>query len=365
MALKKFYSKRYIQPIIHILFWSLLIFSPYLFRNEESWKGFSGWQMRVLIYKVFSAILFYFNYFYLYPSIYKKKGIGQYLLAVILVLIVMVSLSFAIDRLYFDGLRDHDRPKTGIGEKMHNRHRHGSGFGFLMGMLWNVLLPYQLAIVVSFSFRIYADNLEQEKLRKEKENENLKTELSFLRSQVSPHFIFNVLNNLVSLARKKSDLLEPSLIQLSNLIRYMLYENDDEKVSLEREVAYLQNYIDLQLLRFGDDVTVKFDPQGDLNGYLIEPMLLTAFVENAFKHGVGMIENPHIEVAIKVNRETNWLDFKVMNNVSAEPGAKDKSSGIGLNNVKRRLELLYQDRHQLEIRQTVHEFVIDLKIKLQ
>jgi two-component system LytT family sensor kinase len=122
------------------------------------------------------------------------------------------------------------------------------------GWYFTNIITYVFIIGISFSYRIILDNGRLEKVRKEKENENLKTELSFLRSQVSPHFIFNILNNMVSLARKKSDMLEPSLIELSKLMRYMLYENDDERVSLGREVEYLKSYIALQLLRFGDDV---------------------------------------------------------------------------------------------------------------
>ncbi len=369
MDIRNFYSNKYIQPLLHILFWGLLIFSPYLFRNEETWNGFNDWQLRILVYKVLLAILFYFNMYFLYPVIYKKRGIGIYILFVLLTIAVLISLSFYLDRLIFSEQIGRRGPPIRPGRQGGGgppRHNDGEpSFDIFLGWIWSTILPYLFVSGISFSYSLFRDSSKEEKLKKERENENLKTELSFLRSQVSPHFIFNVLNNMVSLARKKSDLLEPSLIQLSNLIRYMLYENDEEKVSLQREVEYLHNYIDLQLLRFGDDVNITFHPQKNLGGYVIEPMLLTAFVENAFKHGVGMVENPHIDITLNVDEETGWMDFKVMNAVAPQQDTKDKSSGIGLVNVKRRLELLYHENYNLDIMHTESVFIASLKIKLK
>ena len=111
-------------------------------------------------------------------------------------------------------------------------------------------------LAASTAYRMIKDRTRADRIAREKENENLKTELSLLRSQVSPHFMFNVLNNMVALARKKSDLLEPSLLKFSSLMRYMLYEADEEKVSLEKETEYLQSYIDLQQQRFGKNVQI-------------------------------------------------------------------------------------------------------------
>ena len=231
--------------------------------------------------------------------------------------------------------------------------------------LYYLILPYIFIIGISLSYRIVRDSSRREKLRKEKENETLKTELTFLRSQVSPHFMFNVLNTLVSMARKKSDMMEPSLIKLSNLMRYMLYESNDEKISLEQEIQYLKSYIDLQLLRFGDDLILEMDIERNVEGFEIEPMLLIAFVENAFKHGVGMVENPFINITLRVDPQTSWLTFLVENSISPVESSKDRSSGIGLNNMRRRLELLYTDRYKLETREKDGIFVSDLRIRLK
>jgi LytS/YehU family sensor histidine kinase len=200
-------------------------------------------------------------------------------------------------------------------------------------------------------------------LYKERLNENLKTELALLRSQVSPHFMFNVLNNMVALARKQSDLLEPSLIKLSSLMRYMLYETGEQKVSLEKETEYLQSYIDLQQQRFGKKVIVNVTVTPADKQYDIEPMLLIPFVENAFKHGTGMIE--HAQIDINLQAMNNILHFTVKNKYAPSSSEiKDTASGIGLANVQRRLELLYSHNHELTINKDNDTFSIALQIHL-
>ncbi len=177
--------------------------------------------------------------------------------------------------------------------------------------------------------------------------------------------MFNVLNTLVSLARKKSDMMEPSLIQLSHLMRYMLYESNDERISLEKEVEYLRSYIDLQLLRFGDDLDIQVNIGQDLEGYEIEPMLLISFVENAFKHGIGMVPNPFIKIMLEIDHSKNWLEFEVQNSMDFSGGTRDKSSGIGLANMRRRLDLLYNGSYKLETVQNDDTFVSRLKLLLK
>ncbi len=368
MGVKRIYSNKYLQPILHVLFWGVLIFSSYFFRRDDQWKGFDAWQYKMMVLKMLLAFVFYFNTYFLYPAIFKKRGILLYLTSVVATLTAMFFLrgyiEESIDKIFPEFNRDWGRGMR-RGSRMFPEIDAVTMFFFWLARIWGRLQLFFLVMGTSFTYRIIMDNARAEKIRKERENENLKTELSFLRSQVSPHFIFNILNNMVSLARKKSDLLEPSLIQLSNLIRYMLYENDDEKVTLQKEIDYLKSYINLQLLRFGDDVTITFNPPENTGHYTIEPMLLAPFVENAFKHGVGMVENPQINIMLVMDDETGWLDFKVMNSIAPPRDSKDKSSGIGLVNVRRRLELLYKEDFSLDIMQTDSVFVTDLKLKLK
>jgi len=195
------------------------------------------------------------------------------------------------------------------------------------------------------------------------QREQLKMELSFLRSQVSPHFMFNTLNSLVALARKGSDKLEPALIELSNLMHYMLYESDQEKVSLTREVNYLQSYIDLQTLRFGNRVRILFSMQPLPEERYIEPMLLIPLIENAFKHGIGLIDDPEINISLAVEGDRLTLEVRnKYNHYTTE--VKDKVAGIGLKNLTRRLKLLYPDRHEMLAVKNGHWFNASLKLQL-
>jgi LytS/YehU family sensor histidine kinase len=225
-----------------------------------------------------------------------------------------------------------------------------------------VIFPFLFIWAMSTVYWFVTDKISTEQLMKERENENLKTELSFLRSQVSPHFLFNVLNNMVAMARLKSDQLEPSLIRLSGLMRYMLYESDDTSVTLVREIEYVNSYIELQKIRFAKSLCIKvnMDP-GD--NQLIEPMLLIPFIENAFKHGTGTIEEPVIDIYLKISE--GLIDFRVKNRFNeANEEVKDRTSGIGLQNVIRRLNLLYDQKHILSINKENGWFSVSLQIKL-
>jgi len=226
------------------------------------------------------------------------------------------------------------------------------------------LFPLALIVFCSFSYRLYLEKIRQNARIRELETTQLKTELDFLRSQVSPHFMFNLMNTLVSMARKKSELMEPSLISLSQLMRYMLYDSSNEKIELLREIEYLKSYINLQLLRFGDTVRFNLFLSGDPQGYAIEPMLLIPFVENAFKHGTEGVDEPMIEVVVSIDNKKDILRVKVMNSVGRVERKENEGSGIGLVNVRRRLDLLYPNRHILNIEETDQLFTVNLTINL-
>jgi LytS/YehU family sensor histidine kinase len=176
--------------------------------------------------------------------------------------------------------------------------------------------------------------------------------------------MFNLMNTLVSMARKKSEAVESSLISLSKLMRYMRYDNDDSQISLEKEIEYLKNYIDLQLLHFGDNLCLNLFLSGNFAGFKIEPMLLIPFVENAFRHGMRAIKDPIIDVSIGMDSHKRLFHMVVMNNIGEKVNISDKDSGFGLNNVQRRLELLYPDTHLITVTQNEDLFTVCLEIDL-
>jgi LytS/YehU family sensor histidine kinase len=225
------------------------------------------------------------------------------------------------------------------------------------------VFPALFIFAISAAIKITNEWFKAEKQKKEMENEKLNSELAFLKSQVNPHFLFNILNNICSLARKKSDNTEDAIIQLSRIMRYMLYDSKDEKVSLEKEVEYLQNYIDLQRLRISDSVVISFTIEGDINGKMVEPMLLIPFVENAFKHGVSYLDESNIEINLKIDQDV--LHFRVENyRVKKIDNPVQQESGIGLKNVLRRLDLLYPGSHIINIEETATKYIVNLYISL-
>jgi hypothetical protein len=299
-------------------------------------------QVESITTNILLAIFFYTNMFVLVPRVLTRRGWPFYMLCVLLAFSIYIAVGYMI--------------RINIMPQGIFAHRVGVGPPLFMGMP-NFLMVFGL----SLALRIMQDRSDFETARKEQENEKLKSELSFLRSQVSPHFMFNVLNSLASLARKKSDQVEDAIIQLSQLMRYSLYHTD-KKVTLEQEAEYLNNYIELQKLRFGASVEMRFHVDIVQRDVVIEPMLLVPFVENAFKHGVGLMADPIIIIMLKADGDS--IHFAVRNKFNASPSEiKDASSGIGLQNVKRRLDLLYKDHYTLNIYATKENwFITELTI---
>jgi LytS/YehU family sensor histidine kinase len=182
-----------------------------------------------------------------------------------------------------------------------------------------------------------------------------------LRKQTNPHFLFNTLNSIYSLAHKKSDLVPDAIVTLSELMRYMLYETDNKTVLLEKEINYIQNYIELQKLRLNNIENIYVNIHGETKNKFIEPLLLISFIENAFKYGTDYKGNTNVKIKIQV--EGNVLDFWVENRVEKfEYDAEN--SGIGISNIKNRLKLLYPDSHTLTIVEKDQIYSVHLNLKL-
>jgi LytS/YehU family sensor histidine kinase len=206
----------------------------------------------------------------------------------------------------------------------------------------------------------------QQQENQELEKEKMISELRYLKSQVHPHFFFNTLNNLYGLTLSKSDTAPEVVLRLSDLMSYMLYDTNTQWVPLEKEINYIRNYIALEKLRFGKRFNVSFQVQGDTSSIVIAPLLLLPFIENSFKHSI----NKEIEgawIAIDLTIKEAALAFTVENSMIKEPmnGEESESAGgLGLQNVKRRLELLYKERYTLKIFEEESEYLVVLKLDL-
>lgn len=226
---------------------------------------------------------------------------------------------------------------------------------------FNTFLLVSLFFALSTSIRLILEWSKKEKEQVLITSQKVSSELSFLRSQLNPHFLFNTLNSIYSLANKKSDDTTTAIVTLSELMRYMIYEVNENLVLLKNEVDHIQNYIDLQLLRLKDSSGVRVNIIGDLN-YKIEPMLLISFIENAFKYGTDF--KGRTDVSIKLSVTDNILHLNVQNKVSLQNN-QNHNSGIGLENIKNRLNLLYPKTHELIITQTKDFYKVDLSIQLK
>jgi len=339
-------KNKYTIILLHIGFWLAFTSLPLLIVPHNLGRpgslpplpSFPKENTSVLFWFQFVFIIFfYFNSDFLIPQFLRKSKLVLYWISILGCIAVIFGGFYLINRYVF--LWPHNHPPR--------------------------LPVFHLLFIFGLScgYRYYIDRTKDEQLRKEKDFENVKTELYFLRSQISPHFIFNVLNSMVSLSRKRSDLMEPILIKLSELMRYMLYETF-HTVQLRTEISYIQSYIDLQTMRFGDKVPVGFEVSGSMDSFEIEPMLLIPLVENAFKHGVGLIINPAIQISAEVNN-SGELKFRVRNRyMSGQEQSKESNPGIGLKNLQRRLNLLYQDRYELTLEKEEEWYDATLLLKL-
>jgi len=227
--------------------------------------------------------------------------------------------------------------------------------------VWNELRMVIITGIYSILIHFTISWFDSQKLKAELINQTKTSELALLRSQINPHFLFNTLNNIYSLVIKKSDDAPEALMKLSSIMRYTLYDSNADKVPLNKEVEYLNSFIELQQLRFKPDNFVKFDITGNIELHTIAPMILIPYVENAFKHGSKKVQSPGIIIKLEVTDKKTI--FEVMNFVqSDEASNKDIAGGIGLQNVKRRLELLYKDKHKITISQPENQFIVKLEI---
>ncbi len=199
--------------------------------------------------------------------------------------------------------------------------------------------------------------------KKDLEQQNIESEMALLRSQISPHFLFNTLNNIDSLIFLNQKWASDAVIKLSEILRYMLYEANIDRVPLETEVSYLKSYVELQHLRIEQEGFVHFDVKGKIGNHKIAPMLLIPFVENAFKHGKKNVQSPGIMIKIMASAEEISFDITNYVNTTQEIN-KDETRGIGLKNVERRLKLIYPGKHKLVIETGDELFVVQLKISI-
>jgi hypothetical protein len=354
----------------------IFLFLPYAFTSTGSIfslpKLASNPHDRIYFFIYFLLLLFfYFNYYILIPKIYFKEKQVRYVFILVLFLFFFLWISTIFDtpdRNFLDFRDSNPFPKEDIHQPKPERFGHPkepmphkitppklgelNHFGGPPTQYNHTIMVYLIGVISSLFIAI--------KIRLQKvEEDKMKSELSFLKAQINPHFLFNTLNSIYSLAIKKDDKTADAVVQLSELMRYIMTNANDDVIALDKEINYINNYILLQKTRLGNTVTVDYTMEGNPFGKAITPLILISFIENAFKHGVNPNENS--EICIRITIVGDYLTLFVCNN---KVQSMQSDSGIGLQNTIERLTLLYPKNHVLSIDDNPKTYLITLTLKV-
>jgi len=332
---------------IHIIGSLLFLSLPILFSPDIS-ESFNLFKIKPFQRDFFSfallLIFFYLNYFLFIPNFYFKK---KYVVFAISILVSFIILS-ALPSFLFPP--KHSNPEH-FNHPIHQLPK--PGFFLKFG---EYLFRFIAVFTLSFMIKIY--------LRwKQTEKEKSDAELSYLKAQINPHFLFNTLNSIYSLSiEEKAHKTSNSIIELSKMMRYVLNDSHQEYVSLEKEINYIKSFIELQKVRLGNTINLNYKIEGEITGKKIAPIILIPFIENAFKHGINPEENSKIKIEISVSE--NQIHLLVVNDKVKIQTKTTEQSGIGIENTKNRLSLLYPNKHQIIISDTEKNYSVSLSIKI-
>ena len=332
--------------LIHIVVWVGLSIFPLLIAYSDLGKI----PNELFLKQLLRPVLFYTNYLIFVPLLLLKRKLLPYLLVSFLFLFTYNYFTEEILRNIFN--LSHQIPFRDPPE------------GRKLPVNMRLIVPVVFSLTIYLLGGIYGliiDFYKREQKSREMEHEQTDIKLQYLRNQLNPHFLFNSLNSIYSLVRRKSDDAPEAVITLSELMRYMLYEANDKEVPLEKELDYIQNYISLQRLRIKNSEDVKINIHGNCKGLKIYPLILITFIENAFKYGTDYKGKTFID--IKINIIKDQLHFYVKNNIGIHKEDKE-NSGIGLENIKSQLQYLYNEQHNLSIDSNQGYYEVNLTLNL-
>ncbi|OAV43701.1 sensor histidine kinase [Lewinella sp. 4G2] len=334
-----------LQVLLQALAWAavwFLVFFVLTGAFDNPWRYIKRiWPALVGIFIVVTV-----NGTILLPKLYFRSRTAYLLVGLVLVIGLSILLHWAYPLL------------SGFNGRSAGQLRGGGGAAAL-----RYLLPLGLAFFGSALFAVTKVANEQQRRVLEVNGERLATEMKLLKSQINPHFLFNSLNNIYTLTLLQDERGPESLLRLSNMLRYMLYEAEGDTVPLSRELDYLRNYVNLMKLKDSAGLNVRLELDASQPNLPVAPLLFITFVENAFKHGrIEDVAEGYID--IKLNTDAGGkVDFTVTNNLPQQDGPKDDVGGIGLDNLRKRLALLYPDRHTLRVTNDGTTFTAHLQLQ--
>jgi hypothetical protein len=350
-------SDKKIPWALHAIAWVIVITIP-LYLNTVFGDDNNNRLYQFYVHTFSAVIVFYLGYLWLVPQYFLQNKKAMYLLLVIVLILVTYAFTvFINDYVLFDPVRDAEfkeafRKATGKSETPPFRL-----FGFFNHILTSALISgFAMGLGVMEKFK------QNEQKQKELEKEKLNSELAFLKNQVSPHFFFNTLNNIYSLIGIDGPTAQESVLKLSKMMRYLLYESEQGETKMSHEIEFMINYIDLMKLRLSAKVDLQVSFPRDFTDFTIPALLFIPFIENAFKHGVTYRERSFIHIRMEIDKEQ--IIFITENSIGNSTPSNDlQHSGIGLNNVRKRLALLFPERHELTISQNDATFKVNLSIE--
>lgn len=293
----------------------------------------------------FFAMMVYINIYFLFPNYLSKKNLLHHLLSLAITALLITPIKTLCLLLV----------ATDFGDFQAYLLQHRVDFfvsTFFIG-------------IASTIYSIMNDWLASQREKKELQSQTLQSELKFLKSQINPHFLFNTLNSLYALTLKKSDKAPEIVLKLSEMMRYMLYECNEREVPLSKEINYLKNYLELEKIRQGKKMDINFSMDGELGNQKIAPLMFIPFVENSFKHGISnQLTAGYVNIYLEIEKQEVTITIENSKTASMPAPTGKKSGGIGLVNVRRRLDLLYPNLYELNIDEDPNTYTVKLCINL-
>ncbi len=299
--------------------------------------------MFALLNTTLGVTVFYLNSLWIFPKIFERKKYWLYIFVNLIVIVALSHLFFVIDRHIVLRFKPTDMPK------------HLPMFSPYVRIFSLLLFIFIVSLVFSLIRKIQTQDLTEKQLSKEKIN----TEIQLLKAQINPHFIFNSMNNIYSLAYSKSEETPTAVLKLSDMMRYVYYDCNKDEVALGAELEYLSNYIAFQQMKSPNEQNIVFDHSGADETIRLAPMLFIPFVENSFKYS-KIEDSKDAWVKISISTDNDMLTFRIAN--SYPQNDDSHGSGMGIKNVKSRLELTYPNKHEFRVENKDSLFKVEMKI---
>jgi len=343
-------NKNKLQPLIHITVWGLFFVLPFLILSKYPDFNILDKALHLSVTILGLMTVFYVNYFVLTEKfLFQRKTFMFFMYNILLILVIGIAVHLW-----------QENNMQPMPQNMKFKHEMiPQGISFLFRDFVSLIIVAMLSVTIKMTGKWYTT----EAKRQEEQKERTEAELKNLRQQLNPHFLFNTLNNIYAQIAVHPEEAQNSMLELSKLLRYVLYENTENFVALERELNFIHNYVELMRIRLNNDVDMKINIDITDSEKLVAPLLFITLIENAFKHGISPSFHSFIDINIHQNND-NQLNCTIKNSYFPKDESDQSGSGIGLENLERRLEILYPHKHIFRIKKEDHTFVAELIIPL-